>query len=70
MVMYGATDWFVGPVDARRLIRTLENIGLDVRDYLVPSKTWNHIDFFMGQDAGKLVYEEVIDYLDLYSWDY
>ncbi len=69
VIMYGKTDWFVDETDARKLIRRLRSYGLDTDEYMVPSKTWNHIDFFMGKGAGRLLYPTVIKYLDLYSWD-
>lgn len=68
VVMYGRTDWFVDRSDARKLIRRLRSYGLDTDGYEVPSPTWNHIDFFMGRGAGRLLYPEVIRYLDLYAW--
>lgn len=68
LVMYGRTDWFVDRTDALKLIRRLRSYGLDTDGYEVPSNTWNHIDFFMGKGAGRLLYPEVIRYLDLYAW--
>jgi len=68
VIMYGATDWIIDPIDARRLICTLRYYGLDVADYQVPTNMWNHLDFVIGTGAGELVYDETVRLLDLYSW--
>ena len=67
IVIYGETDWFVNTVDARRLIGTLQGYGIDVTDHKVPAKVWNHVDSIMAKGTGRIVLDQVIQYLDMYS---
>ena len=67
--MHGATDGFVHPLDARKLISILKTAGVDVTGHLVDNPRWSHADFVMGIDAGKYVYDHTLRYLDLHAWN-
>lgn len=56
-VYYAQSDWLASMKDVERLIDTLPNV---VETYLVPHKSFNHIDFMWGIDAPTLVYNELV----------
>lgn len=64
VIMHGATDALVGDEDVGRLVKQLRKQKVKVIDYRVPRSKWNHIDFAMGIEAGKLVYDKTIALLD------
>ena len=56
-IYYGQTDWLTVVKDVRKLIEELPNT---IKDYLVPHPKFNHSDFVCGQDAPRLVYDEIV----------
>lgn len=62
--IHGNTDALVTNSDATKFIKKLRSIGLKVNDYKVPSEKFNHFDFMVGENAGKLVYDKTIQILD------
>ena len=68
--MRGNADAFVANQDAERLLEELRKLQLNVIDYPVPAKVWNHMDFLSGVGSGKLVYEKTFEILDQYSQEF
>lgn len=64
VIMHGATDALVGDEDVARLVKKLRKQRVRVIEYKVPRSKFNHIDFAMGTDAGKLVHDKTIALLD------
>lgn len=56
-VYYGQGDFLTVVKDIRKLIAELPNV---VNDYLVPHEKFNHVDFVMGMDAQRLVYDKMV----------
>lgn len=67
LIIYGATDWFIDKTNAQKLIRMLRNLGHYVQGAMISN--WNHVDFLMGYQTGKLVFDRTVKFLDLYAWD-
>ncbi|KAH9407141.1 Alpha/beta-hydrolase lipase region [Tyrophagus putrescentiae] len=60
-------DYLSSVPDQERLIRVLKQGGVNLVDYVVPDPRWTHIDFAIGKNAGRLVYDKVIEVLDKYT---
>ena len=60
-------DYLSSIPDQERLIRILKRNGVRLEDYVVTDPNWTHVDFALGIDAGKLVYEKVIEMLNKYT---
>ena len=69
LIIHGATDGMVHPLDARKLISILRTNGVDVTAHFVSNPAWSHSDYLIGQNAGYYVYDPTLRYLDLYAWD-
>lgn len=68
-IFYGATDTVIVPTDVKMLISILQRNGNDVSPHLVNSPKWSHADFLMGLNAGQVLNDPSLKYLDLYAWN-
>lgn len=50
--------------DQERLIAVLKKVGVVLDDYVIAASNWSHADYLHGLDAGRLVYDHVIEVLD------
>lgn len=57
-------DFFANPQDVDTLRRSLPNV---VFDYTVPDEGFSHLDFVLGIRAAQILYEPLIDLMDLWS---
>lgn len=68
VVAWGSTDYLVDPVDVQHLLSILKPVLKEnLIEYHVPSEQFNHLDFVIGVDAGKLLYDQTINWLDQYT---
>ena len=64
----GSTDGFISTNDAEILIARLrDEAGVTVQDHLIQDSQWNHLDFIIGQGAGRLVYDQTLAILDQFN---
>ncbi|KAL3266972.1 hypothetical protein HHI36_011121 [Cryptolaemus montrouzieri] len=63
-LMYAANDYMTGPIDVVRLSKQLKNL---VGMYLIPLKSFNHIDFLVGKRAPEAVYKPLTKILGNFS---
>lgn len=54
---YADNDWLSTPTDVHRLMLELPVV---VGKYLVPMKSFNHLDFVFANDANKLIYDRLL----------
>lgn len=68
VIAWGATDYLVSPEDVQHLIQIIKPVLKDnLIEYKVPSEQFNHLDFVIGVDAGKLLYDQTIGWLDQWA---
>ena len=67
ILFHGITDSFAPESDVKKLAKKLQHLGLNVVNYRVPAKAWNHLDFLFGTAAGSLVNDPTLAYLDQYT---
>ena len=72
IVIRSENDYLSSIPDTDRLLMELRsrNDGQShdsVIDYRIPDPVWAHLDFTLGTEAGRLVYDRTIEYLDLYT---
>lgn len=65
IVFLSANDWLSSEKDVDILIRKLR-VPLHKR-YVVPAKTWNHLDFLLGKDAGRYVNGPILTVMKKYN---
>lgn len=53
--------------DQERLIAVLKKVGVVLDDYVIPASNWSHADYLHGADAGRLVYDHIIQVLDKFT---
>lgn len=65
VIAWGSTDYLVAPEDVHHLVQIVKPVLNDnLIEYKVPSEQFNHLDFVIGVDAGKLLYDQTIAWLD------
>lgn len=68
MIVRSSNDYLSSIPDTDRLLKELrargEEAAGNVHSYLVPDPVWAHLDFPLGTEAGSLVYDPTIEYLD------
>ena len=68
VIMWGETDNLIAPKDIEHLHSVLKPVLKDsLINYRVPSKEFNHFDFAIAQDAGPLVYDKTLEYLNEFT---
>ncbi|KAH9396293.1 Alpha/beta-hydrolase lipase region [Tyrophagus putrescentiae] len=53
--------------DQERLIAVLKKAGVALDDYVIPASNWSHADYLHGLDAGRLIYDHIIELLDRFT---
>lgn len=56
-IYHSQNDWLATMEDTRILVQKLPNV---FKEYLVPHKKFNHIDFILGIDAPTLLFDEIL----------
>lgn len=56
-IYYGQSDLVTVVADTKKLIAELPNV---VKEYLIPNRKFNHVDFIFGNDAALLLYDEIV----------
>lgn len=56
-IYYGQSDLVTVVADTKKLIAELPNV---VKEYLIPNRKFNHVDFIFGNDAPTLLYDEIV----------
>lgn len=68
ILMSGPTDTLATREDVNLTVSTLRGIiGDKLIHYEVESEKWSQVDFILGQDAGKLVYDKTVEFLDKHT---
>lgn len=56
-IYYGQSDMVTVVADIKNLITELPNV---VKEYLIPNRKFNHVDFILGTDAPTQLYDEIV----------
>lgn len=62
-LFHAYNDWVCAITDVERLYKKLKNVR---GKFLIPEKTFNHLDFIFGTGAPELVYRDVLRMFSLH----
>lgn len=66
-LMRAQNDYLSSVPDQESLIGKLKEARVNLIDHIVEDDQWTHLDFTIGETAGVMVYDKVIEVLDKYT---